>query len=119
VVVDLVTHRETTRPVAMVVREVVRGGHGSETVALPLAGVSTPSPHQERRTAMSDEPRRPTVDDVDPEALAVHSVDDITRTHGDGDETERVASATGDIEPVAPVDEDEDEDDDGTGTSAV
>ncbi len=71
---------------------------------------------------MSDEPRRPTVDDVDPEALAVHSVDDITRTHGDGDETERVASATGDIEPVEPIepiDEGEDEDDDGTGTSAV
>jgi hypothetical protein len=63
---------------------------------------------------MSDEEeaRRPTVDDVDPDALAVHSVDDITRTHGDGDETEQVASATGDLERV-----DDDPYDDGTGSN--
>ncbi len=66
---------------------------------------------------MSDEQesRRPTVDDVDPEALAVHSIDDITRTHGDGDETDRIASATGDVERVE--DPADDLDDDGTGSS--
>ncbi|MBM7785098.1 hypothetical protein [Tenggerimyces flavus] len=66
---------------------------------------------------MSDEQesRRPTVDDVDPEALAIHSMDDITRMHGDGDETERIASATGDVELVEePAD---DVEDDGTGSS--
>lgn len=64
-----------------------------------------------------DEPERsgrPTVDDVDPAALAVNSVDDITRMHGDGDETNQVVTAAGDIQPVETPDL---EDDDGTGSN--
>ncbi|MBB5787910.1 hypothetical protein [Jiangella mangrovi] len=42
-------------------------------------------------------------------AMAVHSVDDETRVHGDADETERVVGANGDLrvpEPEPGNDED-------------
>ncbi|PZF83051.1 hypothetical protein [Jiangella anatolica] len=44
-------------------------------------------------------------------AMAVHSVDDETRVHGDADETEQVMGADGDLrvpdEPVEPVEPDD------------
>jgi len=40
--------------------------------------------------------------EVDPSALAVHSESDVTRMHGDADETERVQDAFGALEPVDP-----------------
>jgi hypothetical protein len=43
---------------------------------------------------------RPTIDDVDPEAMAVNSVDDQTRLHADADETEVVESG-GEVRQVS------------------
>jgi hypothetical protein len=46
-------------------------------------------------------------------AMAVHSVDDETRVHGDPDETEQVMGAAGDLR--TPESEPESEDGDGDG----
>jgi hypothetical protein len=43
---------------------------------------------------------------VDPSALAVHSESDVTRMHGNADETERVQTATGAMAPVDPEETD-------------
>jgi hypothetical protein len=43
----------------------------------------------------SDGPRKPTVADVDPNVLAVNSMSDQQRTHGNQDETERVVLGDG------------------------
>lgn len=48
----------------------------------------------------------PTGYEVDPSALAVHSESDVTRLHGNADETERVQTATGAMAPVDPEDTD-------------
>ncbi|MGI8614304.1 MAG: hypothetical protein ACR2KL_10255 [Nocardioidaceae bacterium] len=44
---------------------------------------------------------RPTVADVDPSVLAVDSLPDETRMHGNADETEAIQSNSGDLMPVA------------------
>jgi len=49
----------------------------------------------------------PTGYEIDPSVLAVHSESDVTRTHGDADETERVQTATGALAPVEPQDTDD------------
>lgn len=46
------------------------------------------------------DPKRPTVDDVDPEALAVNATDDQTRLHQDPEANEPVQSTGGDLMPV-------------------
>lgn len=38
-------------------------------------------------------------------AMAVHSVDDETRVHGDADETDTVMGADGDLRPPSPEDD--------------
>jgi hypothetical protein len=43
----------------------------------------------------SDGTRKPTVADVDPNVLAVNSMSDQQRTHGNQDETERVVLGDG------------------------
>ena len=43
----------------------------------------------------SDGTRKPTIADVDPNVLAVNSMSDQQRTHGDQDETERVVLGDG------------------------
>jgi hypothetical protein len=43
----------------------------------------------------SDGTRRPTIADVDPNVLAVNSMSDQQRTHGNQDETERVVLGDG------------------------
>jgi len=48
----------------------------------------------------SDGTHKPTVDDVDPSVLAVNSLPDETRMHGDGDETERVVLGDGSLAPT-------------------
>ena len=48
----------------------------------------------------------PTGYQVDPSALAVHSESDVTRMHGNADETERVQDAFGALQPVEPEDTD-------------
>lgn len=48
----------------------------------------------------ADPGRRPTVEEVDPEALAANALDDQTRMHGEGDETELVQGAGGHVLPV-------------------
>jgi hypothetical protein len=50
----------------------------------------------------------PTVNDVPPDAMAVNSVDDLTRLHADPDETEVIVDAAGDLHHV---DDSEDSDD--------
>ena len=47
--------------------------------------------------------------EIDPNVLAVHSESDVTRLHGNADETERVQTATGALAPVDPQDQDIDE----------
>ena len=43
----------------------------------------------------SDGTRKPTIADVDPNVLAVNSMSDQQRTHGNQDETERVVLGDG------------------------
>jgi hypothetical protein len=45
-------------------------------------------------------------DDVPPVAMAVNSVDDLTRLHADPDETEVIVDAAGDLHHVAEPDDD-------------
>ncbi|HEY0472329.1 MAG TPA: hypothetical protein VGD34_11700 [Kribbella sp.] len=56
----------------------------------------------------SSDPDRevPTVDDVPPTAMAVNSVDDLTRLHADPDETEVIVDAAGDLHHVEEPDDD-------------
>jgi hypothetical protein len=48
----------------------------------------------------SDGTRKPTIADVDPNVLAVNSMPDEQRMHGNADETERVVLGDGSVAPV-------------------
>lgn len=52
------------------------------------------------------EGRRPTIADVDPSVLAVDSLSDETRVHGNADETDVVQSNSGDLIPATGPDGD-------------
>ncbi|WP_350279103.1 hypothetical protein [Kribbella sp. HUAS MG21] len=55
-----------------------------------------------------DDEHRPTVDDVDPSALAVNSVEDSVRVAGDASETDTV-DAAGETRRVDDLEEPDDE----------
>lgn len=57
-------------------------------------------PRQERPQSGSDEPIDETVDEAVDEAMAVDSLPDEVRTHGDSDETDRVQRNAGPPEPA-------------------
>lgn len=53
---------------------------------------------------MTEHPGRPTVDDVDPNVMAVDAMPDQLRTSANADETEVVQLGDGSVAPVAAVD---------------
>ena len=59
----------------------------------------------------SDGTRKPTIADVDPNVLAVNSMSDQQRTHGNQDETERVVLGDGSTAQVADTEQSVEPDD--------